>query len=133
MAESALELWQTYGWPLTLMVVQSLVLLVVLLIFVAYLLLLDRKVWAAVQLRRGPNVVGAFELLDAAWTIPAAAVLGLIALLFARRARRQLRFTLVRGRHAAARAGRTLGVVALCLAVTASISYGFYRLLVEFQ
>jgi NADH-quinone oxidoreductase subunit H len=64
MAESALELWQTYGWPLTLMVVQSLVLLVVLLIFVAYLLLMDRKVWAAVQLRRGPNVVGAFGLLQ---------------------------------------------------------------------
>jgi NADH-quinone oxidoreductase subunit H len=64
MAESALELWQTYGWPLTLMVVQSLVLIVVLLIFVAYLLLMDRKVWAAVQLRRGPNVVGAFGLLQ---------------------------------------------------------------------
>jgi NADH-quinone oxidoreductase subunit H len=64
MAESALELWQTYGWPLALMVVQSVVLLVVLLIFVAYLLLMDRKVWAAVQLRRGPNVVGAFGLLQ---------------------------------------------------------------------
>ena len=74
-----------------------------------------------------------FELVDAAWVIPAAAVFGLIALLLARRARRQLRFTLVRGRHAAARGGRTLAVVALCLAVTASISYGFYRLLVEFQ
>jgi NADH-quinone oxidoreductase subunit H len=36
----------------------------VLLIFVAYLLLMDRKVWAAVQLRRGPNVVGAFGLLQ---------------------------------------------------------------------
>jgi hypothetical protein len=29
--------------------------------------------------------------------------------------------------------GRTLGVLALCLAITASISVGFYRLLVEFQ
>jgi NADH-quinone oxidoreductase subunit H len=33
-------------------------LLVTLLIFVAYLLYADRKIWAAVQLRRGPNVVG---------------------------------------------------------------------------
>jgi hypothetical protein len=74
-----------------------------------------------------------FELVDAAWAIPAAAVLGLIALGLARRARRQLRFTFVRGRHAAARVGRTLAVLALCLAVTASISVGFYRLLVEFQ
>ncbi len=31
---------------------------------VAYLLLADRKIWAAVQLRRGPNVVGAFGLLQ---------------------------------------------------------------------
>ena len=35
-----------------------------LLIVVAYLLLMDRKVWAAVQLRRGPNVVGPFGLLQ---------------------------------------------------------------------
>lgn len=46
------------------MVAQSLALLVSLLIIIAYLLLADRKVWAAVQLRRGPNVVGAFGLLQ---------------------------------------------------------------------
>ncbi len=74
-----------------------------------------------------------FELLHAAWAIPAAAGLGLISLGFARRARRQLRFTLVRGRRTAARIGRALAILALCLAVTASISYGFYRLLVESQ
>jgi NADH-quinone oxidoreductase subunit H len=44
--------------PLLLMVVKSLVLMVVLLLFVAYYLYADRKIWAAVQLRRGPNVVG---------------------------------------------------------------------------
>ncbi len=33
-------------------------LLVVLLVAVAYVLLADRKIWAAVQMRRGPNVVG---------------------------------------------------------------------------
>jgi NADH-quinone oxidoreductase subunit H len=42
----------------------SLLLLVTLLIIVAFLLLMDRKVWAAVQLRRGPNVVGPFGLLQ---------------------------------------------------------------------
>jgi NADH-quinone oxidoreductase subunit H len=35
-----------------------------LLIAVAFLLLMDRKVWAAVQMRRGPNVVGPFGLLQ---------------------------------------------------------------------
>jgi NADH-quinone oxidoreductase subunit H len=42
----------------------SVLLLVVLLVAVAFLLLMDRKVWAAVQLRRGPNVVGPFGLLQ---------------------------------------------------------------------
>ena len=41
---------------------KSLLLLVGLLVFIAYILLADRKVWAAVQLRRGPNVVGPFGL-----------------------------------------------------------------------
>ena len=54
----------TYGLPLLIMVGKSLLLLVGLLIFTAYILLADRKIWAAVQLRRGPNVVGAFGLLQ---------------------------------------------------------------------
>ncbi|MFD1332695.1 NADH-quinone oxidoreductase subunit NuoH [Methylopila musalis] len=45
-----------------LILAQSLALLVALLVFIAYILLADRKVWAAVQLRRGPNVVGPFGL-----------------------------------------------------------------------
>ena len=45
-------------------VVLILVLSVALLVMLAFLLLLDRKVWAAVQIRRGPNVVGAFGLLQ---------------------------------------------------------------------
>ena len=43
---------------------KALLLLVALLIFTAYILLADRKIWAAVQVRRGPNVVGAFGLLQ---------------------------------------------------------------------
>src|SRR5499426_2537078 len=58
------DIWQAYLWPLLRMVLESLVLLVVLLVTIAFLLLMDRKVWAAVQLRRGPNVVGPFGLLQ---------------------------------------------------------------------
>src|SRR5437868_14058711 len=54
--------FSTYVWPGLIMVGQSLLLLVCLLIFIAYVLLADRKIWAAVQLRRGPNVVGPFGL-----------------------------------------------------------------------
>jgi NADH-quinone oxidoreductase subunit H len=58
------EIWQSTLWPLLVMAFQSVVLLVALLVIVAFLLLMDRKVWAAVQLRRGPNVVGPFGLLQ---------------------------------------------------------------------
>jgi NADH-quinone oxidoreductase subunit H len=60
----AQSVWQETLWPLLVMVVQSAVVLIVLLILIAFLLLFDRKVWAAVQLRRGPNVVGPFGLLQ---------------------------------------------------------------------
>ena len=43
---------------------QSLFVIVALLSFIAFALYADRKVWAAVQLRRGPNVVGPFGLLQ---------------------------------------------------------------------
>jgi NADH-quinone oxidoreductase subunit H len=43
---------------------KSFVLLAALLVFIAYILYADRKIWAAVQLRRGPNVVGPFGLLQ---------------------------------------------------------------------
>ena len=58
------ELWSVYLWPLLVMVAQSLLLLAVLLIALAYLLYADRKIWAAVQIRRGPNVVGPWGLLQ---------------------------------------------------------------------
>jgi NADH-quinone oxidoreductase subunit H len=47
-----------------LIALKSAVLLVALLVFIAFALYADRKVWAAVQLRRGPNVVGPFGLLQ---------------------------------------------------------------------
>src|ERR1044072_4707884 len=60
----ASSFWTGFLWPLIVMVAQSLLLLVVLLIAIAYILLADRKIWAAVQVRRGPNVVGPFGLLQ---------------------------------------------------------------------
>jgi NADH-quinone oxidoreductase subunit H len=56
------EFFWSYIWPLTIIVAQSVLLLVVLLVAIAYILLADRKIWAAVQIRRGPNVVGPWGL-----------------------------------------------------------------------
>jgi len=53
---------ENYLIPGAIIVGQSLLVLVLLLVFIAYVLLADRKIWAAVQMRRGPNVVGAFGL-----------------------------------------------------------------------
>jgi NADH-quinone oxidoreductase subunit H len=47
-----------------LMVGKSVLLIVLLLTYIAYALYADRKIWAAVQLRRGPNVVGPWGLLQ---------------------------------------------------------------------
>jgi NADH-quinone oxidoreductase subunit H len=55
--------WTTI-WPLLIVAAQSVMLLVILLVAIAYILLADRKIWAAVQIRRGPNVVGPFGLLQ---------------------------------------------------------------------
>ena len=58
------EVWTNYIWPLIIILAQSVLLLVVLLIITAYILYADRKIWAAVQIRRGPNVVGPWGLLQ---------------------------------------------------------------------
>lgn len=55
--------WTTL-WPLIIILAQSVLLLVLLLVGIAYILLADRKIWAAVQMRRGPNVVGPWGLLQ---------------------------------------------------------------------
>ena len=59
---SSLQTWWDYGLWFATMVGWSVLTLVVLLVIIAFLLLMDRKVWAAVQMRRGPNVVGPFGL-----------------------------------------------------------------------
>ena len=56
--------WTTpIGWTL-LTLGQVLLFAVVVLVGVAFLLLADRKIWAGVQMRKGPNVVGPFGLLQ---------------------------------------------------------------------
>jgi NADH-quinone oxidoreductase subunit H len=57
-----MDFFWTYLWPLIIIVAQSVLMLVVLLVAIAYVLLADRKIWAAVQMRRGPNVVGPWGL-----------------------------------------------------------------------
>ena len=47
-----------------LILAQCLLVLIPLLLALAFLMYADRKVWAAVQMRKGPNVVGAFGLLQ---------------------------------------------------------------------
>ncbi|WP_375643443.1 MULTISPECIES: NADH-quinone oxidoreductase subunit NuoH [unclassified Bartonella] len=58
------DFFMTWLLPLLIIIGKTLLLLVVLLVLVAYLLYADRKIWAAVQLRRGPNVVGPWGLLQ---------------------------------------------------------------------
>ncbi len=64
MAESYFEIWNAYVWPLLWIVIKILAIMVPLLLAVAYLTYAERKVIGSIQLRRGPNVVGPFGLLQ---------------------------------------------------------------------
>ena len=59
-----MSFWQTPLGHLILIFGEALALLVPLLIMVAYLTYAERKVLAAIQVRKGPNVVGPFGLLQ---------------------------------------------------------------------
>ncbi|MEJ1992775.1 MAG: NADH-quinone oxidoreductase subunit H, partial [Maritimibacter sp.] len=59
------EFFTTTNLGIALLILGEVLLIVVpLLVALAFLLWMDRKVWGAVQLRRGPNVVGPFGLLQ---------------------------------------------------------------------
>jgi NADH-quinone oxidoreductase subunit H len=53
-----------YVVPFVVIAAESLLLLVMLLVAIAFVLYADRKIWAAVQIRRGPNVVGPWGVLQ---------------------------------------------------------------------
>jgi len=58
------ELWSGYAWPLLIILAQIMAMVVPLLVAVAYLTYAERKVIAAMQLRKGPEIVGLFGLLQ---------------------------------------------------------------------
>ena len=58
------EFWTGYAWPAIWIGLQAVAIIVPLLICVAYLVYAERKVIAAIHLRRGPNVVGPYGLLQ---------------------------------------------------------------------
>ena len=57
-------LWDGYFWPGVIILAQILLIVVPLLVAVAYLTYAERKVIGAMHLRKGPNVVGPFGLLQ---------------------------------------------------------------------
>ena len=56
----------SYIIPLLIIFFQSLLVLIAVLLMAYFGIYADRKIWAAVQLRKGPNVVGPFGLLQSA-------------------------------------------------------------------
>ncbi len=62
--DAATSFWATPGGWTLITLGQILLITVGVLVAVAFLLLADRKVWASVQMRKGPNVVGPFGLLQ---------------------------------------------------------------------
>ena len=59
-----IELWDGYVWPTIWIVIKIVLIVGPLLLAVAYLTYAERKVIAAMHLRKGPNVVGPFGLLQ---------------------------------------------------------------------
>lgn len=60
-----IEFFTTTTLGMGLLIVGQIFLVVIpLLVALAFLMYADRKIWAAVQMRRGPNVVGFFGLLQ---------------------------------------------------------------------
>ncbi|MGE3782846.1 MAG: NADH-quinone oxidoreductase subunit NuoH [Alphaproteobacteria bacterium] len=58
------DFWWGYGWPTAIVVIEVLIVAIPLLLAIAYYTYAERKVLAFSQLRKGPNVVGPFGLLQ---------------------------------------------------------------------
>ena len=80
---------------------------------------------AAIEVARRSQRVA---LLDAAYAVPLGFLLGLVALLMGKRARDNLRWLKLDERGTgAARVGMVLALLALCFALVAALSVGFYE------
>ena len=78
----------------------------------------------------GTRYSGSYELLHAGFAIPVAAVLGILAVVLARRAKALDRVMLGRaGGGRAARLGRLLGILGICMAASATIALAVYGVL----
>ncbi|MEL7688209.1 NADH-quinone oxidoreductase subunit NuoH [Citromicrobium bathyomarinum] len=65
MTEFFQNLGMNYEWAWFIATIVGILLIALpLMLAVAYVILIDRKVWAAINLRKGPNVVGPFGLLQ---------------------------------------------------------------------
>ena len=62
--DATTNFWATPGGWTLITVGQILAVMIWILLSLAFLLLADRKIWAGVQMRKGPNVVGPFGLLQ---------------------------------------------------------------------
>ena len=86
---------------------------------------------AAIEVARRSKRVG---LLDAGYAIPLAFLLGLLGVVMARRARRNLKWLDLReGSTAIATVAVLVAGFTLCLSLAAALSVGFYGLVVVYQ
>jgi len=58
------ELWDAYIWPTAWTVIKIVIIVIPVMLSVAYLTYAERKIIGAMHLRKGPNVVGPFGLLQ---------------------------------------------------------------------
>ena len=78
----------------------------------------------------GTRYSGSYELLHAGFAVPLAVIFGILAVVLARRATAFDRATLGRaGGGRAARLGRLLGILGLCIAASATIALAVYGVL----
>ncbi len=62
--ETMIDIFGLYFATFLLILGESLLVIIPIFVALAFLMYADRKIWAAVQLRKGPNVVGVFGLLQ---------------------------------------------------------------------
>ena len=85
---------------------------------------------AAIEVTRRSKRI---DLLQAGYAIPLAFLLGLISLVMARRAKRNLEWLLRESGMGIATVAVVVGALAFCVAVAAALSVGFYGLVVVYQ